>query len=195
MYRRELLTVTATALVTTSVAGCLSSQSSPDGEGTPTGTGSTATPTERPTPSPPAGGTPTQTPVPFPKTCKPLPDINGLPDPPAELTAESVRSYVTEFERVYAVATRSEYGGIANLQVTETETINDRYRVQLEVEGQPATPTPGPDESTPTPLPADAYSHKVLYRVESDRMERVFLTYPDEAPLSSECWILSASES
>jgi hypothetical protein len=110
------------------------------------------------------------------------------------LTEESVRSYVTEFERVYAVTTKSEYGGIASLQVTETETIGDRYRIQLEVEGEPATPTTGPDESTPTPLPADAYSHKVLYRLESDRMMRVLLTYPDEAPLSSDCWILSGSE-
>lgn len=107
------------------------------------------------------------------------------------MTEESARSYVTEFERVYAVATRSEYGGIASLQVTETGTIGDGYRIQLEVDAEPATPTTGPDGSTPTPLPADAYAHKVLYRLESDRMVRVLLTYPDEAPLSSDCWILS----
>lgn len=171
MYRRLFLTVTATALGTTSVAGCLSSLSSSDD-----------------------GGTPTQTPVPFPDTCQSVPDIDGLPARPDELTEESVRSYVTEFEQVYAIATKAEYGGIVSLRVTETETIGDRYRVQLEVEGEPATPRTGTDQRTPTPLPADAYSHKVLYRLEGDRMMRVLLTYPDEAALSSDCWILSASE-
>jgi hypothetical protein len=184
MHRRELLTVTATALGTVSFAGCTGSSSTSDGSETPT----PATRTE------PGEGTPTQTPVPFSDTCQPLPDIDTLPARPTELTEESVRSYVTEFERAYAVATESRYGGIASLQLTETETIGDRYRLQLEVEAEPVTPTRAPDGRTPTPMPAGAYAHKVLYRLEGDRMMRELLTYPDEAPLSSDCWILSASE-
>ncbi|WP_256476572.1 hypothetical protein [Haloplanus pelagicus] len=43
-------------------------------------------------------------------------------------------------------------------------------------------------------MPIDAYVHKVRYRVAGDRMVRELLTYPDEATLSSDCWILSSPE-
>ncbi len=141
MYRRDLLAMAAASLGMIGVAGCLGSDSTADDGGTPTRSAPSATPTRAPSTSTDGGGTPTRTPVPFPDACQPLPDVDGLPARPTELTAESIRSYVTEFERVYAVATRSEYGGIANLRVIESETLGERYRLLLEVEGAPATTT------------------------------------------------------
>ena len=185
MDRREFLAEIASLLGTVGVAGCAGRQSP-----------ARATPTDTPTGTPLGGtsDTGTPTPVPFPDTCGPLPDVDGLPARPAEWTADSVRSYVIDFERVYAVATKSEYSGIATLRVTHTETIGDRYRVQLEVEGEPTTPTPNPDGSTPTPMPADASAHRALYRVEGDRLLRELRGHAGGRRLSSDCWTLSGRE-
>jgi hypothetical protein len=192
MHRREFLTVTATAFGTSSVAGCLGRQSSPGVDGTPPESTPTTTPTQNPVT--PDTATSTTTPTSFPDTCQPLPDIDGLPERPTKLTEDSVRSYVTEFERVYAVATKSQYEGIASIRVTHTETIGDRYRVQLEVEGEPVTPTAGPDGRTSTPMPVDAYAHRALYRLEGDRMVRELRGHAGGRRLSSDCWILSTAE-
>lgn len=194
MKRREFLTVTATVLATSSLTGCLSRQSSAGDGGTSPQSTPNTTPTRTPTESPstPDTETPTPTPVPFPESCQPLPDVDGLPTRPAEWTEDSVVPYVTEFERAYAVATKSEYGGIDSLQVTHTESTGDRYRVQLAVEGVPVKQTTDSDGSTPTPMPADAYAHRALYRVEGDRMVRELRGHASGARLSSDCWRLSA---
>lgn len=190
MHRREFLAGTITVFGTSSLAGCSGLQTlSDDGETSSQSTPNT-TATQTPSTATPKTDTPTSTPVPFPESCEPLPDIDGLPARPAELTEDSVISYLTEFERVYTVATKSSYQGIASLRVTHTETVGDRYNVQLEVEGIPVTPTPGPDSQTPTPGPADGFAHRVLYRLEDNRMLRELRGYAGGSRLSSDCWIV-----
>lgn len=189
MQRRRFLLATATALGA-GTAGCLGGQTSP-GDETPTDQTPTA---ESPSPPSPTTQSPTPTPQPFPDSCGSPPDIDGLPAWPDELTEESVRSYVTEFERVYVVATKSEYGGIADLQVTHTETSGDRYNVQLAVEGTPPTQTAGPDGETPTEIPPDGTAHRALYRLEGDRMVRELRGYAGGSVLSTDCWSFADSE-
>lgn len=187
MQRRRFILASATALGA-ATAGCLGGQQSPsDGDGTPTG--------QPPTSDPESPSSPTPTPTPVPDSCGSPPDIEGLPAWPDELTEETVRSYVTEFERVYAVTTKSEYGAIADLHVTHTETGEDRYRVQLAVDGIPPTPTTGPDGETPTEIPPDGTAHRALYRLGGDRMVRELRGYAGGGVLSTDCWSVADSVS
>lgn len=176
MDRRTFLTLAATAVGATSLTGCLGN--SPAGED-----GDAATPTATQTP----------TPDPFPASCQALPDVEGVPSPPAEATEDSVREYVTEFERTYAVATNADYRSVESVNVNRVETEDDTYEVELAVEGVPATSTAASEGSTATPRPADATAHRALYRFDGDRLVRELRGYAGGRELSSDCWTVSES--
>ncbi|MFB6107608.1 MAG: hypothetical protein ABEJ82_02055 [Haloplanus sp.] len=182
MYRRHVLTATIGVIGVSGLSGCAGDQS-PGSNGE---RGPRSTPTESPTP------TPTETPVPFPETCGPLPDIDGLPTPPSELTEDSVERFVREFERVYAVATNDEYGGVESLQIHSVETVGERYVVRLSFDAVPATRTLDAEGTTPTPLPTDAYTHRAVYRLTEDRMLREVRSHIDNSLLSRTCWTLGS---
>lgn len=185
MRRREFLAATTAAFGTGSVAGCTGRQS--PSETTPTDRTTQSTPTS-------ASGQPTDTPVPESESCQSLPDIDGLPDRPAEWTDESVRSYVTVFERAYAVEANPEYRAIDSVRVTHVEASDEGYRVQLDVEGVPATPGTDPSDGTPTPLPVDGRTHRALYRVRADRLVRERRGHAGGRLLTSDCWALPGAD-
>jgi hypothetical protein len=136
--------------------------------------------------------TPTETPVPFPETCDPLPDIDDLPTPPSDLTKDTVETFVGDFERVYAVETNDEYGGVESIQITSVETVGEQYIVNLSFDAVPATPTPDSDGATTTPLPTDAYIHRAVYRLTNERMLRELRSHIDDSLLSRTCWTLES---
>ncbi len=189
MQRRDVLTAGIGVLGFSGLSGCTGRQS-PDSNG---GTEPQSTPTETPRSETTASSptpTPTDTPVPFPETCEPLPDINGLPTPPSELTEVSVETFVRDFERVYAVATNDEYGDVDSLVIHSVERVGERYIVSLRFEAAPVTPTPDADGATPTPLPIDALTHRAVYRLTDERMLRELRSHIDGALFSRTCWIL-----
>jgi len=180
MHRRDLLKAGIGVLGFGGLGGCTSNRpSDPNG-----GAGTRSTPTESPTP--------TETPVPFPETCGPLPDIDGLPSPPSEVTADTAETFVGDFERVYAVATNDEYGGVESLQIHSVETAGSRYIVGLTFDAVPAAPTPGADGTTSTALPPDAYTHRAVYRLADERMVRELRSHIDDSLLSRTCWTLES---
>ncbi|WP_348609033.1 hypothetical protein [Halobaculum rarum] len=182
MHRRDVLKSGIGVLGFGGLSGCTSGRPS-DSTGS---AGPRSTPTESPTP------TPTETPVPFPETCEPLPDIDGLPTPPSELTADTAETFVRDFERVYAVATNDEYGGVESLRIHSVETVGSRYIVSLTFDAVPVTPTTGADGTTPTALPPDAYTHRAVYRLAEERMVRELRSHIDHSLLSQTCWTLES---
>jgi hypothetical protein len=196
MYRRDVLKAGVGVLGLSSLSGCTDvgpsdSNGGNDPQSTPTETAaSTPTASETPTTSPTS--TPTETPVPFPESCEPLPGIDGLPTPPSELTEQTVETFVRDFERVYAVATNDEYGGIESLETRSVETVGERYVVRLAFDAVPATSTPDASGETPTPLPTDAYTHRAVYRATEKRMLREVRSHVDDSLLSQTCWILES---
>lgn len=186
--RRDVLEAATGVLGLGGLSGCTGRTPDSDG-GTSrsTSTESTANPTTTS-----ATPTPTETSVPFPETCEPLPPIDGLPVPPSELAAETAEAFAREFERVYAVATNSEYGGVESLEVRGVETVGERYVVSLTFDATPATPTADTDGATPTPLPPDAYTHRAVYRLIEDRMLREVRSHIDDSLLSRTCWSLGS---
>jgi hypothetical protein len=205
MRRRALLGAGLGVLCGAGLGGCTGRRSPDPGGGTgprSTATEPTGTPTPEPAPSESAAdasatatastSAPTETPVPFPETCEPLPDVEGLPAPPSELTEETAEAFVEEFERTYAVATTDEYGGVDSLRVDSVETVGERYVVGLSFDAVPATPTAGGDGETPTPLPPDAYAHAAVYRLAETRMLREVRSHIDGGLLSWRCWTLGS---
>lgn len=180
MHRRDLLVAGIGVLGVGGLSGCAGRQS-PDGDdGTDTPSTSTETPSM-----------PTETPVPFPEQCEPLPDIDGLPAPPSELTEDSVQTFVEDFERVYAVATNEEYGGVDSLSIQSVETVGERFVVRLSFEAAPATSTPDENGETATQLPTDAYTHRAVYRLTDERLLREVRSHIDDSLLSETCWTLA----
>jgi hypothetical protein len=173
MRRRDALASGVGLLGLGCLSGCaaLRSPASDDGTATPS-SGATATP------------------VPFPETCAPLPDIDGVPAPPSELTRESVESFVRDFERAYAVATTDEYGGVDSLRTRSVEVVGERYVVGLSFDAAPATPSSDADGATSTPLPPDAYTHRAVYRVTDERVLRELRSHIDDSLRSRTCWRL-----
>lgn len=193
MHRRDFLTAAVGVIGVGGLSGCIGDQASDsngqtDPQSTPTETPGSAAGTASPTPTP----TPTETPVPFPDSCEPLPEIDGLPEPPSELTEDTVETFVQDFERVYAVATNDEYGGVESLQIHSVEAVGGRYIVSLSFDAVPATPTPDADGATPTPLPTDAYTHHAVYRLTEERMLRELRSHIDDSLLSRTCWALES---
>ena len=184
MHRRGVLTVALGVIGVSGLSGCIGGRS-PDSNG---GTEPRSTPTE--TTTAPPTPTPTETPVPFPETCEPLPDIDGLPTPPSELTEDTAETFVEAFERVYAVATNDEYGGVESLRIRSVETAGERYLVSLSFEAAPVTRTPDADGATPTPLPTDAYTHRAVYHLTEERMLRELRSHIDDSLFSRTCWTL-----
>lgn len=187
MKRRDVLATAIGVVGVTGLSGCTDiqlteSNGGTDPRSTPTETPTSETGTASPTP------TTTKTPVPFPETCEQWPDIDGLPTPPSELTEESVETFVREFERVYAVATNDDYGGVASLETRSVETIDERYVVRLAFEAVPTTATPDADGETPTPLPIDAYTHHAVYRLTETRLLRELRSHIDGSLFSKTCW-------
>jgi len=180
--RRAFLQATVAAATGAGLAGCRGEASSPKESTTPTPGDGTRNQTSSPTP------------VPFPDSCAPLPDLEGRPSRPAELNDDTVREYVTGFERLYAVETIERYRAIDRVTVTDVRAIGERYRVELEVEANPGTATPGADGETPTSLPPDGRAHRALYRVGTERMVRERRGFADGATLSSQCWTLDPAE-
>lgn len=191
MKRRDVLAAAIGVVGFTGLSGCTDSQLT-DSNG---GTDPRSTPTQTSTSETgAASSTPTtiETPVPFPETCEQLPDIDGLPTPPSELTEASVETFVREFERVYAVATNDDYGGVASLETRSVETIDERYVVRLAFEAVPTTATPDADGETPTPLPIDAYTHHAVYRLTETRLLRELRSHIDGSLFSETCWTLDS---
>lgn len=186
MYRREVFKAGIGVLGFNGLSGCAGSQL----PGLNGGTEFKSTPTETAAGSPVSSAT--ETPVPFPETCKPLPDINGLPTPPSELTADTVKRFVSDFERVYAVATNDHYGDVKSLYISSIEKVGERYVVSLSFDAVPVTPTPNTGGTTPTPLPTDAYIHRVVYRLTEERMLRELRSHIDNSLLSKTCWLLES---
>jgi hypothetical protein len=186
MHRRGVLEIAFGVIGISGLSGCIGGRSPDPNGGTEPRSTPTGTPTASPTP------TPTETPVPFPETCETLPDIDGLPTPPSELTEDAVETFVGEFERVYAVATNDEYGGVESLQTRSVETVGERYIVELSFEAAPVTRTPDADGATPTPLPIDAYTHRAVYRLTEERMLRELRSHIDDSLLSRTCWTLES---
>lgn len=194
VHRREVLEAGIGVLGFSGLSGCTGDRS-PDPSGgtepqpTPTETvasESTASETTVASPTP----TPTETPVPLPETCEPLPDIDGLPTPPSELTEDSVETFVREFERVYAVATNDDYGGVDSLDIHSVERVGEQYIVSLRFEAVPVMPTADADGTTPTPPPLDALTHRAVYRLTDERMLRELRSHIDGALFSHTCWTL-----
>ncbi len=196
MRRRDILKAALGIVGFSGLSGCTIGQSpdtngetdpqstpaeTPASETTPSGTTATS-----PTP------TPTETPVPFPKTCGSLPDIDGLPTPPSELTENSVETFVRDFERVYAVATNDEYGGVESLYIDSVETRGEQHIVSLSFDAVPRTRIPDENGATPTPLPTDAYTHHAVYRLTDTRMLRELRSHIDDSLLSKTCWTLES---
>ena len=154
----------------------------------PTGTATSATAGSETAASPTP--TPTEASAPFPETCGPLPDIDGLPASPSELTEDTVEAFVRDFERVYSLATNDEYGGVEALRVHSVERVDERYVVSLSFDAVPATPTADAVGATPTSLPPDAYTHRAVYRLTEDRMLRELRSHIDDSRLSRTCWTL-----
>ena len=189
MRRRAIVKAGISVLGFTGLTGCTGRQSSGSNDGTETrSTPTEVTASETATAS--STPTPTETSVPFPETCEPLPEIEGLPTPPSELTEETVETYVEDFERVYAVETNDEYGGVESLRIQSVETAGDRYVVAVEFDAMPVTPTADADGATPTPLPSDAYTHRAVYRLTEERMLRELRSHIDGSLLSRSCWTL-----
>jgi hypothetical protein len=187
MRRRDVLTAATGVVGVTGLSGCIGDQASGSNDGTDSRSISTQT-----SPSEAGATSPIETPVPFPETCEQLPDIDGLPTPPSELTEETVETFVKEFERVYAVATNDEYGDVESLRIHSVEQAGERYVVSLSFDAVPMTPTPDADGATPTPLPADAYTHHAVYRLTEERMLRELRSHIDDSLLSKTCWILES---
>ncbi|MFC7073402.1 hypothetical protein ACFQJ7_00680 [Halovenus rubra] len=166
MERRAVLGSAATVALG-SLAGCITSKSA--------GTDSEETPD------------PTETPKPFPDSCPEGPDVDGLPSLPESPSEENISEFVSEFERVYAVAT-TRYRSLEDIRVTHTESTNKRFRVQMAVEATTTTPTP--DGETPTPKPADAHAYRVLYRVQGEQVIRELRDYAGGRKIDSDCWTL-----
>ena len=189
MERRDVINAAVGVVGFTGLSGCTGRQS-PDSN---SGTESQPTPTETTAPETAVGSPtskPTKTPVPFPETCELLPDIDGLPTPPSELTENTVETFVSDFERVYAVATNDEYGAVNSLQTRSVETMGERYIVSLSFEAAPMTRTPDADGTTPTPPPIDALTHRAVYRLTEERMLREVRSHIDDSLLSRTCWTL-----
>ena len=187
--RRNLLKASLAVLGFSGLSGCTSDQSSSlnggtEPQSTPTETLGSGTAAASPT------STASETPVPFPETCESLPDIDGLPTPPSELTGDSVETFVRDFESVYAVATNDDYGGVDSLQIDSVETASERYIVSLTFDAVPATPTPAGDGETPTRHPPDAYAHRAVHRLTDDRLLRELRSHIDDSLLSQTCWTL-----
>lgn len=172
MYRRDALKAAIGVVGFGGLSGCTGGRSSESSGRTE----SPSTPTETTVASP--------TPVPFPEMCEPLPDIDGLPTPPSELTEDTAETFVEDFERVYAVATNDEYGGVESLRVRAVETVGDRYVVSLSFDAVPATATADADGATSTPLPPDAYTYRAVYRLTDERMLRELRSHIDDSLLS-----------
>lgn len=187
MRRRDLLTAAIGVVGVTGLSGCIDDQAS----GSNGRSGSRSPPPQTPT-SEAGAASPTETPVPFPETCEQLPDIDGLPTPPSELTEETVETFVREFERIYAVETNDEYGDVESLQIRSVEKVGERYIVRLSFDAVPVTPTPDSDGATPTPLPTDAYTHRAVYRLTEERMFRELRSHIDDSLLSKTCWTLES---
>jgi hypothetical protein len=188
LQRRELLAA-ACVVGVVGLGGCTGSQSSPEEGADPR---STATETVSPTATGSATptSTRTETPVPFPESCERMPDIEGLPAPPSDLTADSAEAFARDFERVYAVATNEEYGGVESLRTRSVETSGERYVVGLGFDAAPATSTADGDGGTQTPLPTDAYTHRAVYRLTETRMLREERSHIDGSLLARTCWTL-----
>lgn len=184
MRRRALLTATATALGSVTVAGCLG-DTDDDGTTSPdrTTTRQTSTPTDTRTDEP----TPTRDES-VPQNCPDEPDIDGLPARPESLTESSVVDYVREFEAVYVVATDDGYAGIDSITVTETTAAGGGYDVDMAVEGVQPTRT-----GTATPSPADATSHRVTYRLRDRTLVRELRGYASGGFISEDCWTVSTA--
>lgn len=174
VHRRDVLKAGMSVLGLSSLSGCIGDQSSVSNGGTE------------------SHSSPTETPVPFPEACESLPEINGLPTPPSELTEDSVMTFVEDFERVYAVTTNDEYGGVNSLDIQSVETIGERLVVRLRFEAVPVTRTPDADGMTPTPPPIDALTHRAVYRLTEERMLRELRSHIDDALFSRTCWTLAA---
>ncbi|MFB6140464.1 MAG: hypothetical protein ABEJ26_08530 [Halosimplex sp.] len=209
MQRRDALKAGLGAVALGGLSGCASGRSPGSNDGTEPPSTSTettesdSTPAETATPENAASETPpsdapatpptsTGTPVPFPETCGPLPDIDGLPAPPSEPTADTAEAFVRDFERVYAVATTEEYGGVDSLRVRSVEAVGERYVVALSFDAVPATPTADAAGETPTPQPPDAYTHRAVYRLTGERMLREVRSHIDDSLLSRTCWTLES---
>jgi hypothetical protein len=196
MHRRDVLEAAIGVVGFSGLSGCTGGRS-PDSNGgtgpqsTPTGTAASETTSAETTAASPTP-TPTETPVPFPETCEPLPDIDGLPTPPSELTEDTVETFVRDFERVYAVATNDVYGDVESLRIHSVETVDERYVVRLTFDAVPVTSTPDANGATPTPLPTDAYTHRAVYRVTEERMLRELRSHIDDSLLSETCWTLES---
>lgn len=186
MRRRDLLTAGIGVLGFSGLSGCAGRQSPDSNGGTTTQSTATETTASETTATSP------ETPVPFPETCEPLPDIEGLPGPPSELTEDTAETFVREFERVYAVETNDEYGAVESLDIHHVETVGERYVVSLSFDAVPATPTADADGSTSTPLPTDAYTHREVYRLTDERMLRELRSHIDDSLLSKTCWTLES---
>lgn len=191
MNRRRVLTATAAA-VAGGLAGCTAVQSGDDETDDPDST-PTETPSSEPSPADsPTETTPTPTREPFPDSCPEGPDVDGLPSVPESPTEENIAEFVTEFERVYAVATNDEYRALEDVRVTDTESTDGRFRVELAVEATMVTGTPGPDGETPTPRPAGASAHRALYRIQGEQVVRELRGHAAGRKISSECWTVDS---
>ena len=189
MHRRDVLEAGVAVIGIGGLSGC-AGRRSPGSNGR---TEPQSTPTETPASETAAASlttTSTGTPVPFPDTCEPLPDIDGLPAPPSELTEDTVETFVGDFERVYAVATNDDYGAVDSLRIHSVERVGERYVVGLSFDAVPATTTPDADGATSTPLPLDAYTHRAVYRLTEERMLRELRSHIDDSLLSRTCWTL-----
>lgn len=176
MHRRDLLVAGIGVLGFGGLSGCTGRQSPESDDATET----QSTPTTAPT----------ETPVPFPEPCEPVPDIDGLPAPPSELTEDTAETFVEDFERVYAVSTNEDYGGVDSIRIHAVETVGERFVVRLSFEAVPATPTPDEDGETATQLPPDAYAHRAVYRLTDERLLRELRSHVDDSLLSRTCWTL-----
>lgn len=181
MHRRTVLATIPSVAGIGVVTGCLSTDDNP-GAGTGSTPGETATSTAPQTTS-------RQTTDRLPEDCQPPPDIEGLPDPPQTRSADSVTTYVREFEQTYAAATTDEDEELVSLTVEHVSTESGVYTVELLGETAVTTqPTTG--EQTPTERPVDAREYRVQYLVGENRLVRERRGIAGGTVISQNCWTI-----
>ncbi|MCD2199847.1 hypothetical protein LPA44_08060 [Halobacterium sp. KA-4] len=161
--KRRMVLATAAVLGSGALAGCLGGNSAPANETTT--------------------GSPTTDAVP--PDCQPLPDVEGLPARPESLTADSVASYVEQFETTYAVAENEEYEDATIARTSDVQQADGRYEVALDVEIELAT--------RGTEAPADATEYRARYLVYENRLVRERRGVAGGRVLSRQCWTSEAA--
>ena len=137
------------------MAGCLDDAGGANGDTTPSRT---------------AGPTETARDADLPAECPLSPDVEGVPERPAELDRESAAEFLAEYEYALAPARGPAHASLNYIDHVRTEQVGGGYRVHFFVEPIDESSTPGSTPTTPTPTISGTYS--VAYFIDEYRIKR-----------------------